>query len=315
MWLSTSAAQTAGRRRCGVDTPTDEVTRGIARPTWLSVSPIDHQPWVTYVAARRRRPLRPRRLVRGLGLMRASAASVELDDGTRSGSYRNLATHGFDSAGGNVRSLARGQRLRLHPDGAASSVGSTRNEIRFARVEGGSRWRHHARWPRPPKCHPPATRWRSRSHRSSHARRQLRQRRVDLRAGNNTTQHSRRRSAPTRSREKLRPLDKLSIAGYATPVSRQPGARRARTALRLLVRQPRRRRPFSLRGERRSCGELSPRPTGQRTDVSLLDRAVRDRLAGRLLRSPRWGGKIYALWSDGREGDQSHAFFTNAPVP
>jgi hypothetical protein len=117
-----------------VDTPGEFVTNGALDFPWLSLSPIDRRAWVTY------------QVVTPAGasfekLVRRSSdggftPSVELDDGTRPSAYRDLAVHVFDPAGS---LYAAWMEMNDNATQFGGTIGgSTRNEIRFARIDPAS---------------------------------------------------------------------------------------------------------------------------------------------------------------------------------
>jgi hypothetical protein len=133
--LSTSANGDTWSLPISVDTPGDFVTGGALDFPWISVNPVDHSPWITYQAATQTGPSYEKlvRFVDG-----GFTPSVELDDGARPSAYRDLAVHTFDSSG---RFYAAWTELGSSGGTQLGGVlgGSTHNEIRLTRFDNGTR--------------------------------------------------------------------------------------------------------------------------------------------------------------------------------
>jgi hypothetical protein len=131
VWLSTSSSGDTWSAPLQVDTPGDYVAQGGLDFPWVSVSPDDHQPWITYQALTAAGDAMEKlvRFVDG-----GVTPSVELDDGTRPAQYRDLATHAFDPSG---RFYATWLELASAGSASLGGVlgGSTSNAIRFARFD------------------------------------------------------------------------------------------------------------------------------------------------------------------------------------
>jgi hypothetical protein len=134
IWLATSPNGDAWSLPISVNTPGDFVSGGALDFPWISINPIDHQPWITYQSVTQTSAFE--KLVRFVD--GGVTPSVELDDGARASPYRDLAVHAFDESG---RFYAAWLEVN---DFAATKMGgvltgSIKNEIRFTRFDNGIR--------------------------------------------------------------------------------------------------------------------------------------------------------------------------------
>jgi hypothetical protein len=100
VWLSTAPDAETWTAPVQVDTPGDYVIGGIIDFPWMSLDSANQRLYVTYQAiASTTAPVFTERLVVGAPDGKSFAPSIELDDGTRPTQERNLARHVVDAAG------------------------------------------------------------------------------------------------------------------------------------------------------------------------------------------------------------------------
>jgi hypothetical protein len=99
IWSATSQGGSTWSKALQVDTPADDESGAIPLdfPS-LAVNPVNRRPYFTYQVTTATGPV-PIKLVVGAPGGASVSPSVELDDGTRPASYRDLANGAFDAAG------------------------------------------------------------------------------------------------------------------------------------------------------------------------------------------------------------------------
>jgi hypothetical protein len=133
VWLSTSSDATNWSAPTQVDSPGDAADGGSLDFDWIVINPVSHEPYVTYNVS-------PASLTASIELRYVVGAadggfspSVELDDGTRPDAYRDLVRSGFDSAGSFYAAWFELNDSNAETGGTL--LGSALNAIYFTRLD------------------------------------------------------------------------------------------------------------------------------------------------------------------------------------
>jgi hypothetical protein len=137
IWLATSSNGDTWSTPRQVDSPGDFQSGGSLDFDWVAINPVTHQPYVTYNAspASATAPTTVR-LVAGQTVDGGFATSVELDDGTRPNLYPDLVRSAFDSAGSFYAAWFELGDSNAETGGTLN--GSAQNAIYFTRADLGA---------------------------------------------------------------------------------------------------------------------------------------------------------------------------------